>query len=165
MTSPVAQAPCPPKPRNGAAAGSPLTSLRFPLPSPRERLITNTYPYHILKDSPKGAKLDHELEQELYPPNQRTDFVPPADYGYDPAKGFVTERQLRVSAATLAYGNRDEEPIRHPDQTKTNRSHIRVASGFTVESDSPYRSIRPGEENGTTPPQILLTRCRPPGSL
>ena len=114
----------------------------------RERLITNTYPYHILKDSPKGAKLDHELEQELYPPNQRTDFVPPADYGYDPAKGFVTERQLRVSAATLAYGNRDEEPIRHPDQTKTNRSHIRVASGFTVESDSPYRSIRPGEENG-----------------
>ena len=33
----------------------------------RERLITNTYPYHVLKDSPEGAKLDHELEQELYP--------------------------------------------------------------------------------------------------
>lgn len=27
----------------------------------RERLITNTYPYHILKDSPEGAKLDYEL--------------------------------------------------------------------------------------------------------
>ena len=27
------------------------------------------------------------------------------------------------------------------------RNQIRVASGFTVESDSPYRSIRPGEEN------------------
>ena len=26
----------------------------------RERLITNTYPYHMLKDSPEGAKLDHE---------------------------------------------------------------------------------------------------------
>ena len=28
------------------------------------------------------------------------------------------------------------------------RTHIRMASAFTVESDSPYRSIRPGEENG-----------------
>ena len=113
----------------------------------RERLITNTYPYHILKDSPAGAKLDHELEQDLYPEKQRTEFVPAA-YGYDPSKGFVTERQLRVSAGTLAYGRGDEEPIRHPDRTKTDRNHIRVASGFTVESDSPYRSIRPGEENG-----------------
>ena len=113
----------------------------------RERLITNTYPYHILKDSPQGAKLDHELEQELYPPDQKTAFVPAA-YGHDPAKGFVTERQLRVSAATLAYGRGEEEPIRHPDRTKTDRNRIRAASGFTVESDSPYRSIRPGEENG-----------------
>ena len=114
----------------------------------RERLITNPYPYHLLKDSPEGAKLDHELEQELYPADQRTEFIPPAAYGYDPAKGFVTERQLRVSAATLAYGRGDEEPIRHPDRTKTDRNRIRAASGFTVESDSPYRSIRPGEENG-----------------
>ena len=114
----------------------------------RERLITNTYPYHMLKDSPEGAKLDHELEQKLCPPDQQTAFVPPAAYGYDPAKGFVTERQLRVSAATLAYGHGDEEPIRHPDRTKTDRTHIRMASAFTVESDSPYRSIRPGEENG-----------------
>ena len=114
----------------------------------RERLITNAYPYHILKDSPQGAKLDHELEQELYATAQPTAFDPPAAYGYDPAKGFVTERQLRVSAATLAYGRGDEQPIRHPDRTRTDRNQIRVASGFTVESDSPYRSIRPGEENG-----------------
>ena len=113
----------------------------------RERLITNTYPYHLLKDSPEGAKLDHELEQELYPPDQRTEFVPPPACGHDPAKGFVTERLRRVSAATLAYGHGDEEPIRHPDRTKTDRTRIRVASGFTVESDSPYRSISPGEEN------------------
>ena len=123
----------------------------------RERLITNTYPYHILKDSPEGAKLDHELEQELYPSGQRTPFVPPASYGYDPSKGFVTERQLRVSAATLAYGHGDEEPIRHPDRTKTDRNHIRVASGFTVESDSPYRSIRPGEENGHDATDVATT--------
>ena len=123
----------------------------------RERLITNTFPYHILKDSPEGAKLDHELEQELYTPNQRTAFVQPAAYGYDPSKGFVTERQLRVSAGTLAYGRGDEEPIRHPDRTKTDRNHIRVASGFTVESDSPYRSIRPGEENGHSAGEDVAT--------
>ena len=40
----------------------------------RERLITNTYPYHMLKDSPEGAKLDHETEQELLPPEERTPF-------------------------------------------------------------------------------------------
>ena len=129
----------------------------------RERLLTNTYPYHILKDSPEGAKLDHELEQELYPPGQREQFVPLPAYGYDPAKGFVTERQLRVSAATLAYGHGDEEPIRHPDRTRTDRNHIRVASGFTVESDSPYRSIRPGEENGHSAGEDVATTLQTTG--
>ena len=114
----------------------------------RERLITNTFPYHILKDSPEGANLDHELAQGLLPPEQRTPLKPEPTYTYDPAKGFVNERQLRVSPATLVYGRRNEEPIRHPDRTKRDRTHTRVASGFTVESDSPYRSIRPGEENG-----------------
>ena len=129
----------------------------------RERLITNTYPYHILKDSPEGAKLNHELEQELLPPDQREPFVPPPAYGYDPAKGFVTERQLRVSAGTLAYGHSDEEPIRHPDRTATDRNHIRVASGFTVESDSPYRSIRPGEENGHSAGEDVATTLQTTG--
>ena len=129
----------------------------------RERLITNTYPYHILKDSPEGAKLDHELEQELLPPDQRIPFNPLPAYGYDPAKGFVTERQLRVSAATLAYGRGDEEPIRHPDRTRKDRNHIRVASGFTVESDSPYRSIRPGEENGHSAGEDIATTLQTTG--
>ena len=129
----------------------------------RERLITNTYPYHILKDSPEGAKLDHELEQELLSPDEREPFVPPPAYGYDPAKGFVTERQLRVSAGTLAYGRGDEEPIRHPDRTRTDRNHVRVASGFTVESDSPYRSIRPGEENGHSTGEEVATTLQTTG--
>ena len=85
----------------------------------RERLITNTYPYHLLKDSPEGAKLEHEMEQEILPSGKRTPFEdkPADEYKHDPQKGFVTERQLRVSAATLAYGHDDEEPIRHPDRT------------------------------------------------
>ena len=116
----------------------------------RERLITNTYPYHMLKDSPQGAKLDHEMEQALLPPEERTIFEeqPPDNYKHDPQRGFVVERQLRVSAATLAYGHGDEEPIKHPDRTVKVNSRTRVASPFTVESDSPYRSITPGEQNG-----------------
>jgi adenine-specific DNA-methyltransferase len=116
----------------------------------RERLITNTYPYHMLKDSPEGAKLDHEMEQALLPPEERTPLAeqPPDHYKHDPQRGFVTERQLRVSAATLAYGHGDEEPIRHPDRTVKVNNRTRVASPFTVESDSPYRSMTPGEQNG-----------------
>ena len=116
----------------------------------RERLITNTYPYHMLKDSPEGAKLDHEMGQALLHPEERTPFEEqPADtYKHDPQRGFVVERQLRVSAGTLAYGHGDEEPIKHPDRTVKVNSRTRVASPFTVESDSPYRSITPGEQNG-----------------
>ena len=111
----------------------------------RERILTSTYPYHLLKDSPDGDKLDHEMEQELLPPEKRDPFAPKGSYGNDPAKGFVTERQMRVSAATLAYGYGDEQPIRHPDRTIKNRNKVRLASPFTVESDSPYRSVAPGE--------------------
>ena len=116
----------------------------------RERLITNTYPYHMLKDSPEGAKLDHEMEQGMLPPEERTPFAeqPPDHHNHDPQRGFVTERQLRVSAATVAYGHGDEEPIRHPDRTVKVNNRTRVASPFTVESDSPYRSMTPGEQDG-----------------
>ena len=111
----------------------------------RERILTSTYPYHLLKDSPDGDKLDHEMEQELLPRKKRDPFAPKGSYGNDPAKGFVTERQMRVSAATLAYGYDDEEPIRHPDRTIKDTNKARVASPFTVESDSPYRSVALGE--------------------
>ena len=116
----------------------------------RERLITNTYPYHMLKDSPEGAKLNHDTEQALLPPEERASFEErPADtYKHDPQGGFVVERQLRVSAATLAYGHGDEEAIKHPDRTVKVNNRVRVASPFTVESDSPYRSLTPGEESG-----------------
>ena len=85
------------------------------------------------------------MEQALLPPDKRAPFAPKDNYRNDPAKGFVTERQLRVSAATLAYGYGDEEPIRHSDRTIKDKYKVRVASPFTVESDSPYRSIAPGE--------------------
>ena len=114
----------------------------------RERLISNTYEYHMLRDSPEGARLDHEAEQALLPPDKRVPFVeqPESHYRYDPHFGFVVQRQPRVSAATLAYARAEERPIYHSDRTIKVPSKVRVASPFTVESDSPYRSIRPEEE-------------------
>ena len=116
----------------------------------RERLITNTYPYHMLKDSPEGAKLDHDMEQALLPTEERVPFEETAadEYKHDPQRGFVVERQLKVSAGTLAYKHWDEESIKHPDRTVKVNSRTRVASPFTVESDSPYRSMTPGDQNG-----------------
>ena len=59
-----------------------------------------------MKDSPGRRRPGPPLEQELHPPENRTHFVakPPTAYRHDPAQGFVNERQMRVSAATLAYG-------------------------------------------------------------
>ncbi len=113
----------------------------------RERLITNTYPYHMLKDSPEGARCDHDMEQALLPPDQCLPYVeqPEEDYRHDPQHGFVVERQTRVSAATLAYGHDDQRPINHEDRTVKVTERARVASPVTVESDSPYRSVMPGD--------------------
>ena len=117
----------------------------------RERIATGIYPYHHLVDSPAGAELEHQLAQELLPPEQRADFVGRESYGYDPAKGFVNERQLRVSAATLAYGpDLTRDVIRHPDRTRRDRQRKRVATPFTVVSDSPH-SLSPEQAAAGVP--------------
>ena len=82
----------------------------------RERLITSTYPYHMLKCSPEGAKLDHEMEQALLPPEERKPFEEkPADtYKHDPQGGFVVERQLRVSACDTCLRTRGRRAHQAP---------------------------------------------------
>ena len=105
----------------------------------RERIATGIYPYHHLVDSPEGHQLEHQLAQELLPPEQRVAFAARESYVFDPGQGFVNERQLRVSAATLAYGpDLARDVIRHPDRTLRDRSRKRVATPFTVVSDSPH---------------------------
>ena len=126
----------------------------------RERIATTLYPYHILADSPEGHRLDHEMEQALYPPGQQVDFAtvkkPDGAYRYDPAAGFVNERQLRVSAAVLAFGpdlNRDI--IRHPDRTRKDNRRKRTAAPFVVASDSPNRAITPEAAQGDNQEPII----------
>ena len=59
---------------------------------------------------------------------------------HDPARGFVYETVPYVSAATLAY-DRNPPPIQLVDRTKKKRGVIRLASPFTVESESPARYL------------------------
>ena len=73
---------------------------------------------------------------------------PPAPEGksnaVDPASGFVYERVPYVSAASLAYNH----PPSHTllvDKPHKKRGVHRIASPFTVESLSPYRSLSPEE--------------------
>ena len=113
----------------------------------RERLLATLHDYHLLRDSPEGHKRDHELEQALMPPEKRAPFVPKARYGHNPALGFVNARQTRVSAATLAYGPKDDgsDVIRHPDRVEKDPKRRRAASAFRVESDLPFAAKSPDE--------------------
>ena len=108
----------------------------------RDRILTGAYPYHLLKDSAEGHRKDHELNQAAL--GTAEPFQPLEVYGRDPAQGFVNERQIRVSAATLAYGPQiPKDLIYHPDRTGKDPRKLRAASNFEVCSDSPYRAISP----------------------
>ena len=113
----------------------------------RERIATTTYANHVLADTPEGHREDHSRRMALLPPEKRTQFQPKPSYRNDPAKGFVNERQLRVSAKTLAYGpdlsEGSQDVIVHPDRTLRDNRKIRVAGPYTVEAASPHRAITP----------------------
>ena len=114
----------------------------------RHRLATTIHQYHLLKDSLEGDRRDHEMEQELMAEDERESYRKPPGFapGSDPAKGFVLERQTRVSAATIAYGPDPDDIIRHQDRPEIDRSKLRVTSAFTVESDHPFTSVNPEDE-------------------
>ena len=108
----------------------------------RDRILTGSYPYHLLNDSAEGHRRDHELNQAMLGTDEP--FQLQAVYGNDPAQGFVNERQIRVSAATLAYGPQiPKDIIYHPGRTRQDNHKLRAASNFEVCSDSPYRTISP----------------------
>ena len=109
----------------------------------RERIATAIHPWHQLQDSLEGHRREHELGSELLSTDQRTEFRPKARYRNDPAPGFVLERQLRISAATLAYGFTPDDVIYHPDRPESERGKRRVSSAFTVESDLPFSAMQP----------------------
>ena len=131
----------------------------------RERIATAIHPYHMLQDSPEGHRREHELANELLRADRRTQFQPKADYHNDPAQGLVLARQLRVSAATLAYGFTSTDVIKHPDRPEPDLSKQRVSSAFTVESDLPFSAMQPNssehgdhDANGQSPGSLETLR-------
>ena len=102
----------------------------------RQRLATATFDYHLLQDSEQGATLETKLSGRK--------FVRDASYGNDPSKGFVCERQPRISASTLAYEDVNATIV-HVDRTMKARGVTRVTSAFTIESDSPFRAATPDD--------------------
>ncbi len=97
----------------------------------RQRIATATFPYYTLTDSLEGAAADAELS------GRGKEEAPSAEYGNDPAAGFVYQRVPSVSAATLAY-NENPPATMLVDQPHVTRGVVRVASPFTVESETPW---------------------------
>ena len=98
----------------------------------RQRLATSTHPYWLLQDSVEGAAKESELSGR---PLERQE-----GYDADPVHGFVYERVPRVSAAILAY-DQEVAPVLLVDRPYQARGITRVASAFTVESESPHSYI------------------------
>ena len=127
-----------------------IDTSRVAIAVARQRLTTSRYDYHLLQDSPAGAKREAELSgnEPIVPTGTK-----------DVALGFVYPRIPRVSAATLAYDR--EEYIYLADQPEKEPGKLRVCSPFTVESDSQAATIGTDDDvqtakaNSKTREQIL----------
>ena len=102
----------------------------------KRRLLAQVYNWYILQDSAEGAALEHEFSS-----GAPSDFSALNSYGGAPGAGFVYERKRRLSAALLTYGI--HEYIHFVDRPRVKSGIKRLASSFTVESDSPFKSESP----------------------
>ena len=110
----------------------------------RQRLLTGTFDYYLLKDSLDGSLKEHELTAKDNPNQKQLLDGDITKFGEDLIKGFVYRRVKTVSAATLAY---DRGPTVTPlvNLPYIKQTVVRVSSPLTVESHSPYRYIDPHE--------------------
>ena len=107
----------------------------------RQRLATATFQYWTLADSAEGAAAEAELS------GLPVALQPAEGWGHDPANGFVYERVPTVSPSSLAY-DENPPPILLVNQPSQQSGIVRVASPFTVESESPWSHI-PFDEAGS----------------
>ena len=120
-----------------------IDSSRDAIAVARERLLTTAYPAHLLLDTRAGHEAEEALRGEHHQP-------PLADSinedGNDPGRGFVLERQSRVTAATLAYADRPDKAhhqavIHHVNRPLPAKGVTRVASPFIIDSERLVRYI------------------------
>ena len=109
---------------------------RIPIALARQRVLSSVHDWYILADSKDGVLLESDYSKES-----------PKEGKYnstDPASGFVYERVPYVSAASLAYDHSPSYTLL-VDKPHKKKGVRRIASPFTVESLSPYRSLSPEE--------------------
>lgn len=151
-----------------------IDTSRVALALARQRIMGSKYSYFTLRDSPEGRQA-----MGLAPQTTRGDLRQGFVYKTVPhvmlksvAKNpdiFEGMSQAEINAAIDRHA--DSEPLY--DQPLEDRSKVRVAGPFTVESLSPHRSVsfdeaddlRPGETDAETPSfdQSILANLRAAG--
>ena len=119
-----------------------IDASRIPIALARQRVLSSVHDWFVLADSTEGVLLESKYRNESPPPGN--------EEAADPASGFVYERVPYVSAATLAY-DRPPSFTLLVDKPHKRRGVKRIASPFTVESLSPYRSVSPDEFSSVSP--------------
>jgi adenine-specific DNA-methyltransferase len=151
-----------------------IDTSRVALALARQRIMGAKFPYYVMADSDEGRKLEG---------------LAPGATGGDLGGGFVYEKVQRITLGSIAnnpdiHEGMSREEIdaaikRHADfellydKPKEDKSKVRVAGPFTVESLSPHRSIsfddaddlQPGATDAETPSfeQSILANLRAAG--
>lgn len=139
-----------------------IDTSRVALALARTRLMSASYPYYLLSDSPEGISKEGELTGKI-PPEIKTE--------NDIKKGFVYKRVPHITLKSIANNpdiregmSREEIDAaiaRHAetetlfDQPYEDSKRVRVCGPFSVESLSPHRvlPIADDDENGSVTEQ------------
>ena len=110
-----------------------------PIQLARQRLLTGTYDWFLLKNSAEGSRKEAALQGDV------SNIPDGEEHPVDPTNGFVYERVPKVSAAILGY-NQKVDPIYLVNKPYKKKGLTRVTGPFTVESTSPYKYIALNED-------------------
>jgi len=156
-----------------------IDTSRVALTLARQRIMGAKYPHYVLADSSAGRKHEEKLTGQT---------MPPSSTGNDIRRGFVYKRVPHVTLKSIANNpdivegmSRDQIDraiARHAetellyDQPYEDKTAVRVAGPFTVESLSPHRAFddeaelpasQTGAEDESTFEQMLLDNLRKAG--
>jgi len=125
-----------------------IDTSRVALALARQRIMAARFPYYLKADSPEGRTKEQEVSGKL---------LPPAETHGDIKQGFVYERVQHITLKSIANNPDIVEGMsraaidaaikRHADyetlydRPYEDKSIVRVAGRFTVESLSPHRSL------------------------
>ena len=120
-----------------------IDSSRDAVAVARERLLITEYPARLLLDTHAGREAENALRRQRHEPPLPDDT---GEDGTDPVRGFVLERQSRVTAATLAYADRPDKAyhqtvIHHVNRPVPATGVTRVASPFLIDTERLVRYV------------------------